>query len=419
MSLDVNDLTCGQKTLFISYDGLLDPLGASQILPYLYGIADHPRHLHIISFEKPARYCEGGELLRQELAERGVVWTPLSFTSRLGKVGKAWDLLKMYGAAFLLQLKHRFGIAHCRSYQAMQVGCFIKRFTGVKIIFDMRGLWVDDRIDRCIWPQNKLPYRLLYRHYKKVERRLLECADSVVVLTDRVVPEIKNISPHIQAPLAVIPCCADFDHFKSIPELERRIIRSELNIDPDALVLSYLGSLGTVYLLDDMLHLFETLARDRNDVHLLLITKDWTDAHASKLTKLGLMDLRDRIHVKSASRNEVPKLLGASDAMLNFISPTYSMQACSPTKMAESLAMGIPVISRAGVGDVDAITQDLNAGAIIDLDDPSAIERVSSELDVILAKGGEHLRLAARDRLGLEKAKRAYREVYDELEDRV
>ena len=46
--------------LFISYDGLTDPLGGSQILPYVRSIAAHPRRMHVLSFEKPDRYAAAG-----------------------------------------------------------------------------------------------------------------------------------------------------------------------------------------------------------------------------------------------------------------------------------------------------------------------------------------------------------------------
>ena len=416
MSDQENERQKCQSVLFITYDGLLDPLGGSQILPYIYDIASHPRQVHIISFEKMARFRVGKHAMREELAKQGIRWTPLSFTSRGGKLGKAWDLLRMYGTALKLQLQHRFGIAHCRSYQAMQVGCFLRRLTGVKTIFDMRGLWVDDRVDRAIWPQKKRFYRVLFRYYKWVERQLLGCADAVVVLTERVIPELHILTPNLHAPITVIPCCADFDHFQGIAEHQRAAIRATLNIGPDSPVLSYLGSLGSVYLFDDMLNLFEAVLRQRDDVHLLLITKDWSQVYEDKLVKRGLDTQRSRIHVRPASRDEVPGLLGASDTMLNFIAPTYSMKACSPTKMAESLAMGIPVISNSGVGDVDCITQELDAGAVIDLEDPTAFDKVVSELDDILAKSGSELRERAREKLGLEVAKERYRQVYAKLE---
>ncbi len=406
-----------RSVLFITYDGLLDPLGGSQILPYLYSIASHPRRLHIISFEKPARFKAGAARLRHDLAEHGIRWTPLSFTSRAGKLGKIWDLMRMYGTALRLQLQHRFGIVHCRSYLAMQVGCFLHRFTGIRTIFDMRGLWVDDRVEGNLWPQDKWVYRQLYRYYKRLERRMLECTDAVVVLTDRVVPEIRVLAPGMEAGIVVIPCCADFDHFGGIDAQAMATVRGELGIKENALVFSYLGSLGTVYLLEDMLRLFESAVRLRKEsVHLLLITRDWGQAHESLVDRMGLTDLRDRIHVRPASREEVPTVLGASDIMLSFRRSTYSQQACSPTKLAEAFALGIPAISNAGVGDVDRITQELDAGAVIALEDPTAFDRVVSNLDKILAKGGSGLRERARERLGLELAKERYRQVYADLE---
>lgn len=405
-----------KPTLFITYDGLLDPLGGSQILPYLYRIADHPRQLHILSFEKAYRFRNGESALRRKLGTRGIGWTPLTFTSRMGKLGKMWDLLRMYATALRLQRRYRFGIAHCRSYPAMQVGCFLRRFTGVKTIFDMRGLWVDDRVEGNLWPQDRWLYRRLYRYYKRLERRLLECADAVVVLTERVVPEIRRLAPGMHAPVAVIPCCADFDHFSGVSTSDKLATRAGIGIDKGALVISYLGSLGTVYLLDDMFRLFETVARQRNDAHLLLITQDWSPQHDAHLVESSLADLRHRIHVRSARRDEVPGLLGASDLMLSFRRATYSQMACSPTKLAEAFALGIPAISNAGVGDIDVITQALDAGVVIDLNDPAAFERVAGDLDGILAKGGERLRQRARECLGLERARRAYHRVYAQIE---
>ena len=37
--------------LFLTYDGLLDPLGRSQIIPYLKSIANNERIIKVISFE--------------------------------------------------------------------------------------------------------------------------------------------------------------------------------------------------------------------------------------------------------------------------------------------------------------------------------------------------------------------------------
>ena len=41
--------------LYVSYDGVLDPLGSSQVVPYVAGLAGHGFSPTLISFEKPER----------------------------------------------------------------------------------------------------------------------------------------------------------------------------------------------------------------------------------------------------------------------------------------------------------------------------------------------------------------------------
>lgn len=404
------------SVLFISYDGLLDPLGGSQILPYLNSIRQHPRPLHILSYEKPARFKAGGELLKAELASSGIGWTPLSFTTRFGKLGKLWDLSRMYEVALYLQLKHRFGVIHCRSYQAMQVGALLRKLTGVKVLFDMRGLWVDERVDGDIWKLDNSIDASIFKLYKHVESSLLLSASHIVALTERVVPELYKLSPDMSAPITVIPCCADFEHFILPTAKQRMATRQELGLPENAFVLSYLGSLGTWYMLDEMLQLFGKAAAEREEVHFLLITKDWRAEHEALISALGLSHLRTRIHVHEAKRDQVPAYIGCSDLMLSFIKPAYSKMASSPTKIAEALAVGVPVISNAGIGDIDDMTTRLQAGAVIDLDKPDSLSAIVSSLDSLKKMGGPKLRARAKSELDLHVAALSYKKVYEQLE---
>ena len=404
------------SVLFISYDGLLDPLGGSQILPYLHSIRQHPRPLHILSYEKPARFNAGGELLKAELASSGIGWTPLSFTTRFGRLGKLWDLSRMYEVALYLQLKHRFGVIHCRSYQAMQVGALLHKLTGVKVLFDMRGLWVDERVDGDIWKLDNSIDASIFKLYKRVEGSLLLSASHIVALTERVVPELYKLSPDMSAPISVIPCCADFEHFILPTAKQRMATRKELGLPENAFVLSYLGSLGTWYMLEEMLQLFGQAATERKDVHFLLITKDWREEHEALIIALGLSHLRTLIHVHEAKRDQVPSYIGCSDLMLSFIKPAYSKIASSPTKIAEALAVGVPVVSNAGIGDIDDMTARLKAGAVIDLDKPDSLSDIVSSLDSLKKMGGPNLRARAKSELDLHVAELSYKKIYEQLE---
>lgn len=191
----------------IIYDGFLDPLVRCQILPYLLSIACHPRALQVVSCEKPGRFFTEAEMLPGQLTKADIGWALLFFTSRFGTVGNVWDFLRMYGVAIRFQLS---------------------RLTDTRTIFEVQDLRVDKRVDGGLWAQDRCMNRVAYRSYKHIEKRLLIRAHHVVVLTDRVVPELRRLSADTTTPILVIPWRVDFDDFVVPGDAVRQTMRAEL-----------------------------------------------------------------------------------------------------------------------------------------------------------------------------------------------
>jgi glycosyltransferase involved in cell wall biosynthesis len=390
-------------------------LGGSQILPYLEGIATHPRNVHILSFEKNNRLHEDNDHLLKKLSALGINWTPLTFTDGLGLAGKIWDLMRMYFFGFLVAISEKSKIIHARGHAAAQVGLFLKRRLGLKLIFDFRGLWVDERVDKGGWDLGKPFHRLQYRHFKQIEQKLLHHADQIVVLTESVVDEVIRLGAQSADKIIVIPCCADFDHFLLADESAREAARFKSGNARDAFVLGYLGSVGSMYMTDRFFRLFELVATASPNVQALAITPD-TESFNAAMHKNLQPALHRFVHTHSASRDEVPKFLPAMDVLVSFIRPSYARLASSPTKLAESLAAGIPVICNGGVGDVEALIVELDAGLVVDVDSDDVLIVVANALISLPAKGGVRLRDAARRKLGLEVAANRYLNVYRRLD---
>jgi len=57
-------------------------------------------------------------------------------------------------------LRHRLRIVHARSYVPSVMALAIKRLTGVKYLFDMRGFWADERADGQLWPSPEPLYTI-------------------------------------------------------------------------------------------------------------------------------------------------------------------------------------------------------------------------------------------------------------------
>jgi hypothetical protein len=218
-----------KNILYITYDGLTDPLGQSQILPYLCGLTAEGYTFHILSFEKEERFKKQEETIRVILQRYNIGWTPLNFTSRPPLLSKFYDAVRMKKKAFELHRKHRFDMVHCRSYVAADVGMAMKKKFGVKFLFDMRSFWPDEKKDGNSWNQDKLVFRMVYKYYKKREQDYLRTADAIVSLTESGKSEMLkwNVIPSEPA-VHVIPCCADMQHFSLRAEGEMEASRRAL-----------------------------------------------------------------------------------------------------------------------------------------------------------------------------------------------
>jgi glycosyltransferase involved in cell wall biosynthesis len=283
-----------------------------------------------------------------------------------------------------------------------------------KLIFDFRGLWVDERIDKGGWDLSNFFDRLQYKYFKRVEKKLLAQADQIVVLTKKVVSEVVKLGASPPSKITVIPCCADFNHFPLLTDISILKAKTLTGIPDNAFVLGYLGSVGDMYMLDHLFHLYELTTNVRDDCHLLIITQD-ISALEVLMRRYLKPHLHSYVHIKSASRNEVPMLLPAMNIMVSFIVPSYARIAASPTKIAETFAVGIPIIANHGVGDTSLIINEVNGGIVVDSFSDEDLMKVVNELDIICEKKGQRLRNAAYPILGLKVAERSYKSIYDVL----
>ena len=398
-----------KKVFFITYDGLRDPLGQSQILPYIRLISKNVKYIHIISFEK-----KGQEKHEKVILPKNVGWTKCNFSPG-GIFSKLIDLISMITKSYFLCKKYKFNILHARSYPSMHVVYLLKKIFKFKSIFDTRGFWVDDRIEGNIWPQKRFLYRLLYKYYKFLEKKFIIETDVLIVLTKKAKQEIVKVSDKIKKKTFLIPCCADYNHFKPIKPSLKKKIKKDLNIQSKSIVISYLGSIGSVYLFDQMIIFFDEIIKQnkKKKFIFLIITKYDSKSLLKKIVNLGYKSLVQNIRIVSASRAQVPKFLGISDLMLTFRMSSYSQIAASPTKITEAFSMGIPIISNKGIGDVDEIIKKFNAGLTFNINSQKNFKETASKISHILKKGGKRLRNQTKKNFSLIYAEKQYRGIYN------
>lgn len=402
----------GKNVLFLSYDGMTDPLGQSQVLPYLIGLQKKGYNIRLISFEKPDRFAAYRTQIQTLCLENQLEWHPLKYTKSPPLLSTIWDVQQLKRKVQKLHAETPIDLVHCRSYITALVGLRLKQKQNIPFLFDMRGFWADERVDGGIWKLSNPIFRLVYSYFKKKEIQFFTHADYTISLTNRAKEEILSWRYFTKHPpkIQVIPCCVDMQKFdpNSISEAKKTELRTQLDISSDSSVVGYVGSIGTWYKLPEMLDFFKVYSASNSTALFLFVTAENPKTILEMATQKGIDT--SNLRIVSAMYSEVAAYISLFSFSVFFIQSTFSKMASSPTKQGELMAMGIPVICNTGVGDTDWVVEKFNAGWAL----PALTPEAYSKLDWSAFQFDRaEISSGANEFYALKKGVNWYSEVYE------
>jgi glycosyltransferase involved in cell wall biosynthesis len=378
--------------LYICYFGLREPLVQTQVLPYVRELVAGGVRMSLLTFEpRPFDQDEWRERLRAE----GIEWHAMRYHKRPTLPATLYDIVRGAFRAAAIARRDGVDLFHARSHVAAAMGALAKRMTGVPMIFDFRGYLAEEYVDRGTWRAGGLLYRLT----KAAERSLLRAADGVVFLTERM-----RADPGV--PVEVIPCCVDAQRFAAAT-------RANLGLS-NRVVYVYTGALGGYYLVDETAALLAAARRADPRTFALIVTQSAPGEIVAALQREGFTPGDYR--VLSVAPEDVPRYLQASDVAVSLIRTSFARQASSPTKFAEYLAAGLPVISTADIGDLDAQIAEHRVGVLIDRFDDAAFDHAIRAMDELRRDSelAERCRALARSQYDLHDVGGVrYRRLYE------
>lgn len=360
------------KILYVVYWGAAEPLGQSLVLPAVKKLAQLGVNLTLVTFEKPADLANQILMadIRNSLEQLGVNWIPLRYNQQ-PKV--AFDFLQGVFRAFVIGLRLRPDIVHTRTFVGGLIGMFLVPLLRAKLIFHNEGFFPDEQVDGGVWKKDSA----IHKVFKFLEQQMYARANGIIALSYRAKAIIEKLPRVIRknTPVVVVPSCVDLQHFQPT--------YSPPSIKENGLRLIYIGSVGRRYWLDKVGRFVAVAAQEIENVHLQVLSRMEKNLVASMLATGGLSE--SNWSYDCVPHTAIPDHLANQHAGLFFLSQGLSEHGCSPTKIGEYWACGLPVITTPNVSDTDEIIRRERVGVVVEAHTDEAYRKAFHELLELLA----------------------------------
>jgi len=360
--------------------------------------------MELLSFEKPDAFEPGRrEALERALTQEGIPWKALRYHRAPSLPATAFDVWmgrrQVRRWARGLRAAGRAGVVHARGYVPGLIG-LAGTGLGAKLLFDMRGFWVDERIQGGYWSPGSVQVRI----GRWMERRLLTRAQHLILLTRRGGGRLTELSlGAAPPPWTVVPTCVDLERFT--PARDKGTLRAELGIGRGP-VLLHTGTVVGWYDGRFTMDVGRAFV-DRTGGTFVVLTREVDEAHRLA-REAGVEPL-----VRFVPPDEMPRWVQAADAGLALPRISPAKDASFPTKIAEYLACGLAVLATP-IGDVPELEDGVSLRLVGGPDDvPGAVAWLAAAVaDPRLAATA---RAQAEARLGVDRGAETLLEVYHRL----
>ena len=332
---------------------MLEPLGYTQVLKFLLPISSE-FEITLISLEKKVDLSKTD--LKQSVYDlcksNNIRWLWFKYDNWPKPTSHLVNVIKLFFVVFFLLCKKEISLIHIRGYFPGIIIPILKRMFNFKLIFDMRGLWADEKHDRLGW--SKKSYK--YRFFKQLESYLLTKSAKILTLTHG----LKNLlieSERIpKNKIEVIRTCADPREFFPIKGNKK-----------DSLIIGYLGSMHTAYSFEEIVKFFKNFLVFHDNSILKILSKLDGEELFVLLKKYSIP--RSKVVVKYAIREELNREINSFDLLIFCLKENYSVIASMPTKVGEALSCGKPVICNTFNRDISELIENNNIGFLYNFKD--------------------------------------------------
>ncbi len=227
-----------------------------------------------------------------------------------------------------------------------------------KLIYSMRG---PDAHEILMWGRG-LRNKIRAAFAESWVRRAVRICDVFSTLS---VKERNWALARYQKDGPMVPCCVDDRFFEEGSEEAKQKIRSQLGLTESDKVVVWCGSYAIWQRLPDIVRLMRDVCSLDSSWRVVFIARHAETKIKSICDQFGFSDSFWR--ALSLDQPEVPEYLRAFDVGVNLLTlDDLHSETCSPVKIGEYLASGLPVLITRTMGDMPDIIRRCKVGEVLD-----------------------------------------------------
>jgi glycosyltransferase involved in cell wall biosynthesis len=361
------------NVLYLSNEGLLEPLGQSQVLAYVKQLSAMGLRHHLVTLERERDLQDHlrVEELRRSLDAAGIAWTWSPYLQGSRRAVAA-NCRRLFTAAARQIAGGEVDLIHARGFVPATVAWSLRTAFGAPFVFDTRGDWLTERVleGQFTRPRLLAAARLL-------ERRLLRDAAAIVTLTDLYARDLRQgVLYDCSKLIETIPTCADYTRFS----LEG-CSRSSLPLDAverlsGRLVIGLVGSVNRSYQIDESIRFFKHVLARNPAAHLLCLTRQ--DEELSRRVRAAGVP-EQAFTVTAAHHEQMSEWMSLIDWGLLLLTSSSAKRGSMPTKLAEFFAAGVQPVQFGCNSEVAHWVSAAGSGLVLESLDEDAM-RLGAEI---------------------------------------
>jgi glycosyltransferase involved in cell wall biosynthesis len=265
-------------------------------------------------------------------------------------------------------------IAICRNIFCTVMALKIKKLKLLrKVVLDGRSSMAAE-----IEEYNVFPIEYIKNNIRKFEAKAVLNSDFRMAVSHQLIDYWKTNYGYSQNKHIVIPCTLDTKYFnnfnKTIEENKLISIKKELGINENDIVLVYSGSTAPWQSFQLLEKIICPIMDNQNEIKILFLSKKNED-------NLRLKNkYKDRVIIKWLEHKDVLNYLNICDYGILIREQSITNKVASPTKFAEYLYAGLPVLISTNLGDFSEFVQQHNCGVVWDERNPLYSELQKTDL---------------------------------------